>query len=172
MRKNTSMIGLIFIVVGLLGIWGHFFGFKFLNPGVLWPLAVLIPGVLFEISFFSSKSTPGVLVPGGILTTLGLLFFFEIATNWHFSEYTWPVYILAPAIGLFQLYLFSKPRQSALLIPVGILTLVAGLSFVGMFVGDLWDLIFNNSLVWPILLIVIGVIIIFAHSSHNQNQNN
>lgn len=169
MNKNNMTVGIVFIIIGLLGFAGHFFNFSFLHAWNLWPLAVLIPGLCFEVGYFTSRRAPGVLVPGGILTTLGLLFFFEVFTNWHFSEYTWPVYILAPAIGLFQLYVFSKPRNSSLLIPVGILTLVSVISFASMVFGDIWSLIFNNSLVWPILLVVIGLIIIFAKSTTNQD---
>ena len=171
MSKGNMGIGLVFIVIGIVGILGHFFNLDFLRPAQLWPFALLIPGLFFEISFFtSSKNAPGILVPGGILTTLGLLFFFETATNWHFSGYTWPVYILAPAIGLFQLFLFTKPRQNALLVPVGVLTLVATISFANMFVGNLWNLIFHNSLIWPVLLIIVGLIIFFG-KSNTPNQN-
>ena len=34
-------------------------------------------------------------MPGGILTIIGTLFFFETFTKWNFAEYTWPVYPLA-----------------------------------------------------------------------------
>lgn len=170
MNKNNAAIGLVFIIIGLLGVLGHFFNFDFLRPASLWPLAVLIPGLCFEVTYFTSKSSPGILVPGGILTVLGLLFFFETMTHWRFSEYTWPVYVLAPAVGLFQLYLFSKPRTSTLLIPVGILTLVAVISFANMFFGNIWHLIFSNSLIWPILLVIVGLIIMFIRSDSTQNK--
>ena len=169
MSRDNITVGIIFVAIGLLGVLGHFFNFSFLHLWNLWPWAVLIPGLCFEVGYFTSGRAPGVLVPGGILTTIGLLFFFEVFTNWHFSAYTWPVYILAPAVGLFQLYLFSKPRNSGLLIPVGILTLVAGISFASMVFGNIWNLIFSNSLVWPILLVIIGLIIIFAKSGTSQN---
>ncbi len=169
MNKNNGTIGIIFVLVGVVGVLGHFFDFAFLQPWNLWPLAVLIPGICFEVGYFSSRRAPGVLVPGGILITIGLLFFFEVFTNWHFSAYTWPVYILAPAIGLFQLYLFSKPHNPGLLIPVAILSLVAGISFVSMFVGNVWNLIFNNSLIWPIGLLIIGLIILFTKSDNTHH---
>ena len=169
MNNDKSSIGFILIVIGLLGLWGHFVGFGDLNWGNLWPIFVLVPGLLFELSFFSGKSPAGVLVPGGILTTIGLLFFFETFTHWRFSGNTWPVYILAPAVGIFQLYLFEKPRNNGLLIPVGILTTVAAMSFLGITMDNLWDLLFNNSLIWPIVLVVVGVIIVIAQASGKQN---
>lgn len=169
MSNEKSSIGFILIVIGLLGLWGHFVGFGDLNWGNLWPIFVLVPGILFELSFFSGKSSAGVLVPGGILTTIGLLFFFETFTNWRFSGSTWPVYIFAPAVGLFQLYLFDKPRNNGLLIPVGILSVVGGMSFLGISIDGLWDLLFHNSLVWPIALVVIGIVIVLVQSTSKQN---
>jgi len=70
-------------------------------------------------------------------------------------EYLWPVFILAPAAGLFQLYLFG-PRVKALLIPVGILTGIGCFSLiVEMFKIDFFVYIFS------IVLIALGVYLIF-----------
>ncbi|WP_054740155.1 hypothetical protein [Cellulosilyticum ruminicola] len=171
MNNEKSNIGFILIVIGLLGLWGHFVGFGDLNWSNFWPIFVLVPGLLFELGFFSGKSPAAMLVPGGILTTIGLLFFFETFTDWRFSGSTWPVYIFAPAIGLFQLYLFEKPHNNALLIPVGILGVVGGMCFLGISIDGIWDLLFHNSLVWPIALVVIGIIIIIAQSSNNSNKH-
>ena len=119
MKRSNVVVGFLFIIFGVvLGI-SLLTDLKF----EFWPLFVLIPGLVFEISFFSSskKSDTGVLVPGGILTVIGLLFFFETITDWEYTAHTWPVYLLAVAVGLFQLYIFGK-REKGLLVPIGILT--------------------------------------------------
>jgi hypothetical protein len=123
-----------------------------------WPIFVLIPGLVFEASFFMSGRNSGLLVPGGILTTIGTLFFFETFTNWMFAEYTWPVYILAVAIGLAQLYLFGT-REKGLLIPVFILTLIAVVSFAMMVFGGILTWL-NYSTILPVVLILVGLYIL------------
>lgn len=159
-------LGIILIVIGIFSILNQFFNFSFISMANLWPLFILVPGLIFEFSYFSSGRAPGLLVPGGILTTIGSLFLFETFTNWYFAAYTWPVYPLAVAIGLFQLYLFGN-REKGLLIPVFILSAVSGISFVSIvFNRVLWW--FDTSLIFPVLLILIGLYVLFKNSGRGR----
>jgi predicted membrane channel-forming protein YqfA (hemolysin III family) len=99
------------------------------------------------------------LVPGGIFLVTGLVFEFETLTHWHYAEYTWPLYLLAVAFGLFQLYLFSN-RPRPLLIPVFILSGVTILAYLTMIYGALSSIV-NFGLVIPLFLILIGLVIMF-----------
>lgn len=81
----------------------------------------------------------GLLVPGGMFLVLGCLFCFETATGWTYSGMTWPVYIWAPALGLFELWYFGG-RKIGVLIPAFILTAAGALSFAGMLMTGLWPL--------------------------------
>lgn len=168
MDKKNMSLGTILIVLGALLFANQFLDLDLFSMERLWPMFVLIPGLIFEISFFVSGRNPGLLVPGGILTTIGLLFFFETYTNWHFAECTWPVYIFAVAVGLFQLYLFGG-RQPALLIPVTILTLVSGACFAMMIFGNILTWI-NYSTVLPMVLILAGVFILVGRSGYQKQQ--
>jgi hypothetical protein len=163
MNRKGAFWGVLLIVIGCLLIINQTFDINFFSMTNFWPLFILIPGLMFEFSYFISRKNPGVLVPGGILTTIGLLFFFEILTDWTLAEYTWPVYILAVAIGLFQLYLFSG-RPSGLLIPVFILTAVASISFLGMIFGNVLAWI-DFGLVGPVIFILLGLYILFRATS-------
>jgi hypothetical protein len=158
MDKRNIYLGTALIVVGGLLFSNQFFDFNFFSMEYFWPIFVLIPGLVFEGSFFISGRNAGLLVPGGILTTIGMLFFFETFTNWRFAEYTWPVYILAVAIGLAQLYLFGI-RERGLLIPIFILTLIAVVSFVMLVFGSIINWL-NYSTVLPVVLILIGLYIL------------
>jgi len=162
MKKGNAFIGSILIVIGILMLADNLGNWDLLRMDRMWPLFILIPGLIFELSYFSGKRNPGILVPGGILTTLGLLFFFETFTGWHFAAYTWPVYPLAVAIGLFQLYLFSG-RPAGLLVPVFILTAVSGTAFATMFVKEINRWV-NLGLVVPSVLVIIGLVLIFHRS--------
>lgn len=153
-RKNY-LWGILLIAVGVLLIIDRVFSIGFLYPANSWPIFILIPGLIFEFSYFSSAKNPGLLVPGGLLTTLGLLFFFETFTNWNFSEYTWPIYPLAVSIGLFQLYLFDG-RPKGLLIPVFILTTVSIVSFVSII-----NSVFDFTLLFAAFAILAGLYILY-----------
>lgn len=151
--------GIILIVIGIILIIQKVFLISIFSWEHFWPIFVLILGLSFEFSYFFKKRAPGILVPGGILTTLGILFFFETFTDWNFSAYIWPIYPLSVAIGLFQLYLYSG-RNSGILVPVSILTAVSVISFISIMMHGLsW--LFQSSLLWGGALILIGVLILF-----------
>lgn len=156
MSKSNQTIGLVLVLVGIYGILNYFFHFDLFSMSRLWPIFLLIPGLGFEIGYFSSKKAPGVLVPGGILLTLGCVFLFQTYTNWHFAGYTWPLYVLAPAIGLLQLYIFGN-RSSGLLIPITVLFLVVIFGLLSEF-----GALVRSTLIWPIAVIVIGVLLLFG----------
>ncbi|HBW35117.1 hypothetical protein [Desulfosporosinus sp. BICA1-9] len=162
MPKSNTILGLVFVILGTFLFTNNLFYWNFFSMENFWPIFILIPGLLFEWSYFSTSRNPGLLVPGGILTFLGLLFFFEIFTNWQFSGYTWPIYPLSVAFGLFQLYLFSG-RPRGLLIPVFILSTVSVVSFGILFLQVLHTWI-NFGLLAPIALILVGLFIIFRRS--------
>jgi hypothetical protein len=155
MRSKNYFGGIILIIIGVGAILNNVLNIQFFTISQLWPIFVLIPGLSFEAGYFSRGRDPGLLVPGGILTTIGTLFFFETFTNWNFAEYTWPVYPLAVAIGLFQFYLFGG-RKRGVLVPVFILTTVSVIAFATMLLGNVFYWI-NTSLIIPVIFILIGV---------------
>ncbi len=159
MNKKNSLTGIILILIGVLLILKRVFYIDLLSLRDLWPLFILIPGLMFEWRFFKTRTDPGMLVPGGILTTIGILFLFENFTNWNFSNYTWPIYTLSVAIGLFQLYLFGN-REKGLLIPVFVLTLISIISILNMLFNQIFYWL-NYRLIFPIILITLGLSILF-----------
>ena len=160
---GSTIWGIFFILLGCLLVADRFFNLDLFNAERFWPIFVLIPGLIFEISYFITRKAPGVLVPGGILTVLGILFYFESFTDWRFAEYTWPIYLLAVAIGLFQLYLFSG-RNKGLLIPIFILTTIAAISFVCMFL-NLASQMYNSGIILGVIFIVLGIFALYKGSS-------
>lgn len=158
MKSKNIFWGLILIFVGLFLTLNNFYDFNFLHMSKLWPLFLLIPGLSFEFDYFSTRKNPGVLVPGGMLTVLGLHFLFAAFTNYSFEAYTWPIYPLAVAIGLFQLYLHSG-RNKGLLVPIFILGGVSLSSYASIFLHKLpW---FSFNLLFSVLLIIFGVYVLF-----------
>ncbi|HEY5585531.1 MAG TPA: hypothetical protein VIK78_13725 [Ruminiclostridium sp.] len=170
MRKSNYLVGLLLIALGAIALVLRLFGIKILefNTFDFWVFIVLLVGLAFELGFFLSGSKPGLLIPGGIITTIGLLFMFEVTTDWYFAKYTWPVYILSVAIGLFQMYLFSK-RERGLLIASLIIGGVAAFSMACIVLSQITSIL-NPGVFIPIALIAAGLAIFFSGSAAKKSQ--
>lgn len=151
MKTIRYLVGLLLILIGGFSLITYIFHLNNELIHHLWFLCVLIPGLYFEMNYFQTRKNPGQLVPGGILTVIGLLFCFEILTRWDYSNYTWPIYLLSVAFGLFQLYLYDH-QDKGLLIPITILCLISFLFYLQLFI--------SSSLLLAIFLIIIGLYIL------------
>lgn len=168
MNKSSKVLGLILVILGALFLLKNF---NIMDPffqlfslgnliGKFWPsLFLIIPGLLFHYGYFSGRrKDPGLLVPGGILLVLGVVF--QINMLFGLWDILWPIYIFSVAFGLFELYSFGN-REKGLLVPVGIL---GGLSLV-LFSAFSIKKIFafsTNQYIVPVILIVIGMIVLFG----------
>ena len=155
MKKNNSLFGIFLIFIGSVLLADQIYDINFLSFSNFWPLFILIPGVLLEISFFTLKKEPAVLVLGGIFTTTGLLFIFETSTNWKYSTETWPIYTLGLAIGLFQYYLFSRKNNTFLLI-IFLIAFISIFSFAINFLGNTYIWL-TYGLLLPCTIILLGI---------------
>lgn len=158
MKIKNSLWGVLLIAFGSLLMLNNFYDLGIFTMQKLWPLFILFLGAAFEVEYYATKKNSGLLVPGGILTTIGLLFLFETFSGFKFAAYTWPTYPLAVAIGLFQLYL-ATDRQKGLLVPVFILGGVSLISFSIMFLNNFYPWV-NSSVAFPAILILIGIYIL------------
>lgn len=140
MKVLRLIIRCLLILVGMTSLLTYAFHLENHLIHNLWFLFILVPGLYFEMNYFQTKKNSGQLVPGGILT------------EWHYSSYTWPVYLLAVAFGLLQLYLYDH-KDKGLLIPITILCLISLLFYVQLFI--------SSSLLLAICLIIIGLYILF-----------
>lgn len=156
MNSNSKpfSIGLIIILAGiaiLLGKWGLF---DFVSS-MLWPFFVLLPGIAFHVLFFMRVMPAGVLIPGGILTVNGLLFFVCNVFGWYLMVYLWPVFIVAVALGLYEFAMFSQSRPIAVrYVSIGLFIAAAAMFFLTLLVGA-------GVYVIAFLLILAGVGIIY-----------
>ncbi|AEY68060.1 DUF5668 domain-containing protein [Clostridium sp. BNL1100] len=161
-HRGTMIIGLVLIILGVLFLLSNFgifeIYFDIFDIGFLfahfWPMFLIIPGVIFHYAYFTAKTPDaGLLVPGGILLVTGLTC--QISMLFDLWSFMWPGFILAVAVGLFELYLFGT-REKGLLIPVFIL---GGLSliFFTFSLGSSWVL---RTYLVPIILILGGILIV------------
>ncbi|MCP1423523.1 MULTISPECIES: hypothetical protein [Paenibacillus] len=126
-----------------------------LGPGTIfatfWPTLFVIPlGLFFHWLYFSMIGRGvGLLVPGGLLLTVGIVC--QIAMLFNNWSTMWPGFILAVAVGLFELYWFGG-RNKWLLIPINILTVISLLFFAVMSIGSMLS---SLSFIQPFVAIVL-----------------
>lgn len=166
LRKQTLVAPLLI----LIGIFLLMNSSKDIGTGSIfayfWPTFFLIPlGVFFHWMYFSQIVRGiGLLVPGGILLTAGLTCQIAIVTDSWITM--WPGFILAVAVGLFELYWFGN-KNKYLLIPINILTVLSFIFFIAFSIGSMLS---QFSIIQPILallLIVTGVYTLFRPKKHS-----
>lgn len=162
MKKNNDMVlGAVFVIIGVLVLLSNLGYFNF-SWSYIWPLALLLPGIYMHITFFTGiDKNPGILVPGGILTTYGLLFYSNVFFGWGLMGELWPIFLIGISIGLFEFYYFGDKNKS-LLIPISIF---GGLGLIFLTKNEF---LISRKYILPALLIIIGVLIL----TKNKNQDN
>jgi hypothetical protein len=105
-KKNYGLVmpGIILIIYGSLFMYCNIMGWEYMQS--LWPVFLLGPGLGFFVLYFAGQKDKGLLLPGGILTVLGLLFIFR------YFEYLryWPVLLIIGGIVL--IFLSGKKNNT------------------------------------------------------------
>lgn len=156
--------GLLFIVIGILLLIGKYFrevDSTEMLFSVYWPsFTVLLIGIILHLLYLLTewKGSVYLLIPGGILITLGTLF--QVAVYNDAWGYVWPGFIIAPAVGLAEYYLLGGRNKWAL-IPIVILTSVSIILFLVFTVGELVSF---DAVQWvlAVLFILVGLFIMLG----------
>jgi hypothetical protein len=92
-------VGLGLIALGVLFLLGTVFQIDIW--GRLWPFFIIVPGLLFFVGMvLIGKPGAPLAVPGSIVTTVGLILFFQNATGlWSTWAYAWAL-IFPTAVGI------------------------------------------------------------------------
>lgn len=128
MSNNRYTIGLLIVSAGVILILGKLGVFSFLG-NMLWPIFVLLPGLVLHYLFFNRIWPSGVLIPGAMLVTYALIFFYCNVFGWQSMSYLWPGFILGLAIGLYEFYLFDRNRPRIAITASIVLALIACIFF-------------------------------------------
>ncbi len=99
--RRWPTIAIILIVIGAIFFFGQVFNVRF-GSG-FWPLLILVPGLIFlATAFGGDEVNPGLGGAGAVLTTLGLIFFYQNASgHWESWAYIWA--LLPASVGLSQM---------------------------------------------------------------------
>lgn len=154
-KKNRSkiLIGIIFILLGIyfllinLGLWKGLAGNFFL----------IVLGVSFITAFYVSGKAVGFLIPGFILTFMGMVLALLQSGLIEEKKY-WPLIITAVAMAFICVYFLGTREEEAWPLVIGIILLViSGMLLAttfGLLDWDFWHLI---GYFWPIALIFLGI---------------
>jgi len=159
---STSLaVGIVFVVVGLFFLLIRLLDIDLSSYG--WPLYVIIPGLtLLVVGFISLGS--GALIPGGIVTVIGLVLAYQSATN-DFASWSYAWALVAPGgvgLGIFlqglRVRSASLTRQGRNLMYWAVLIFLIGFVFFESVLnvsGHDYGKVGQAAL--PLLLIIIGV---------------
>jgi hypothetical protein len=154
------LLGALFLVFQIIDInfWGE-----------LWPAIIIGVGLLFFVAMLVTGRGSGALaIPGSIITMVGLILLFNNTFGfWETWAYTWTLIIVAAGIGINIFGRYTRQenaRQSGSVVArIGLVLFVLFGIFFELFVG-LTGVFEGSSLLWPILLILLGVYLLLARS--------
>lgn len=157
--------GLVLIVTG-----GLFLADQFIAVDIMafcWPLLIIFLGVTFFIGMVvAGKRGAGLAIPGSVITTVGLLLFFQNTFKiWVTWAYAWGLLISAVGLGLLIMNFYLKQinlrRVAGLLIGIGLLLFVIfGVLFEVIL--DISGTNLNSGLFLGGGLVALGLFVIFS----------
>lgn len=167
MQTNRSNVGgliggALLIGFGLLSLVSRIF--DNLNWGSLWPFIIIGFGALFFVAMFAvGKSGAPFAIPASIISGIGLVLLFQnITRHWESMSYFWTLIILFVGVGIYLMgwYGGEASQKSA-----GLRVMKVGFIMFVIF-GAFFEMIFSsfNSLIFPILLILLGAYLVLSRS--------
>ncbi len=161
--RSSAVIGLMLVAVGALLLVGQFLKIDLWR--FIWPLFVLIPGViLFALTVSAGRSAAILAIPASIVTMTGLLLLYQSVTgHWESWAYAWAL-IFPVSLGI-GLSIAGKRSASADMRKVG-----DGMTRFGLIVflvlGVFFELVLRISgggaarVFWPAMLVLAGLYLI------------
>jgi hypothetical protein len=176
-RNAGSLVGgSLLIIFGILALLGKIFqNFNFWNT--FWPFFIIGFGLLFFVGMFAGgRSVSGLAIPGTIITTIGLMLFYQNITNhWESWSYGWTVILMSVGLGIFIMGVWG---QSATQRAAGLRVLRIGVIMFIIF-GAFFELIFTagksfglRSIIFPAALILLGLYLIVMRSGVLSGRSN
>lgn len=154
-KKNKSkiLIGIILILMGVyflvvnLGLW----------PGLAGNLFLVVLGVSFLAAFYLSGKAVGFLIPGFVLSFLGIILALLQSGLISYDKY-WPLIVTAVGLAFICVYVLGTRKEDIWPLVLGIILLiVSGLLMAttfGLLDWDFWRLL---GYFWPVMLIFLGL---------------
>lgn len=172
MRNKNRFAGITLVLIGCLLLLANSVLNIFDSGERIWPYTVICMGIILEAGYFYTRKASALLIPGAILCTNGLLFVFEVNTNWEHAAFTWPVYTLGVAIGLFQYYICGKKNSGVFFSMMMLLSItVLGLIIAAFEILSCWK--YFGGVMPAVIFIGIGLatLLIKQKNINTTNEN-
>jgi hypothetical protein len=169
-ERGKLAVGVLLIALGAMFLAGEQFKLDVAHYG--WPVFVIVPGVILLVAGLAipHEAGLGLAIPGGIVTTVGLILAFQQVTDaWASWSYMWA--LIAPGSVGVTLVLYGLMHGRIDLVDGGVRTAAVGL---GLFIG--FGLFFENVIGideahsntilhdgLPYLAVAMGVLIVLAN---------
>ncbi len=173
-QRNPSALigGSVLIAVGIIALLGQVFsGFNFW--GFIWPFFVMGVGAMFYVGMFAGgKSVSGLAIPATIITTIGLILFYQNVTgHWESWSYAWTVIVLSVGLGIYIMGTYGEDegqrKAGTGLMKVGAIMFIVFGGFFEMIFSIGSDSLIRRS-IFPILLILLGVYLIYTRFTRKE----
>ncbi len=163
-KNKAIIVGIILIAVGLLFIAG-----KFLNLGGitrLWPLFLFIPVVVLASTLLRDpRKNSGTVIPAVILTVLGIFFLWLNFTDWEHISIAWPIFIIAPGLGVLSSWLITRERSQ---LTAACVILTVGLALFFRTLLHHWGIAIDRLVLLGIVLVVSGILVLIMRNRENK----
>jgi hypothetical protein len=161
---SSTALGIVLVVVGAFFLVIRVLNVDLSNYG--WPLFIIIPGLTLIVVGFASLGT-GALIPGGILTMVGLILAYQNSTgDWASWAIAWP-WVAPGGVGLGMYLQGLRNRDVELLKQGRTLLFIALVIFLVLFVVfesilhiSGFDYGWFDKAALPALLILLGLVLL------------
>jgi hypothetical protein len=168
-NRQTSMfiagvilmgLGGLFLIAQVLGgsFWSYF-----------WPYLIIGVGLTFLVALVTSgRGAGGLAIPGSVVTTVGIILFFQNAFGWWESwAFAWTFIVIAVGIGIYTMGIWNqseKAKRNGLNIAgIGVVLLFVFGAFFGLGFSFL-GFSFAARVIWPLVMIGIGAFLVIRWS--------
>jgi hypothetical protein len=166
-NRTSLVFGGLLIALGVIFLIGEIFRVNVWEYA--WPMFILVPGLIFfGITISGGSKSAGFAIPASILSTVGLIFFFQALTGHYASwAYAWTL-IFPTAVGLGMFVMGSLGDDESLrkqgkgFLRAGLVLFVL-LGFVFEAIFRMGDSLFSQ-LFWPAAIILFGVYLILRQT--------
>lgn len=178
-RRGSLVVGLLLVLLGIFFLASEQLRFDVGRDG--WPIFVIAPGVFLLLVGLAipHEGGLGAAIPGGIITTVGLILAAQAATDTYASwAYAWA--LVAPGSVGVTLTLYGLLHRRWDLLDAGLRTAAVGL---GLFIG--FGLFFENVAgiddssrttalrnAMPVLAVGLGIVIVILNLLPKRGRRN
>ncbi|HET59855.1 MAG TPA: hypothetical protein ENN32_05760 [Chloroflexi bacterium] len=162
MKKTTLFIGIILVLLGVLLAAMQLY--PALNDYIQWPMILIGLGLLF-LAGMAIDGNGDLAIPGLVNAGLGGIFLYQMINNdWESWSYVWTLIPGFVGLGILLANLVNRERVDRGGI---ILVFASGVGFTAFYAAYHYENV-SLEMLWPLALILVGVIVVVQALSRNR----